>query len=135
MESSEGVQHQSLQLLPFTKESGVWLHALPISLCGLRTDHKTIRVGVCLRLGAPLCSPHQCCHCCTDVDSLATHGLSCQWSEGRNFHHAAINSIIQCSLKSAGVPSQLEPSGLLRSDGRCPDGISIALWKCGKCLI
>ena len=33
------------------------------------------------------------------------------------------------------VPSQLEPSGLLQSDGRCPDGISITPWKYGKCLV
>ena len=56
------------------------------------------------------------------------------WSEGCNFCHAAINSIIQHSLKSVRVPSQLEPSCKLSSDGWCPDGIPIVPW-CGKCLI
>ena len=56
-------------------------------------------------------------------------------ARGCNFRHAAINDIILHSLKSAGVPSQLEPSGLLRSDGKRPDGISIAPWKCGRCLV
>ena len=87
------------------KESGAWLHALPFSSCGLHMDDDTIHLEVWLRFGAPICYPHQCCHCWADVDRLATHGLSCRWSEGRNFHHAASNDIILRSLNSAGVPS------------------------------
>lgn len=34
-----------------------------------------------LRFGAPLCHPHQYCHCVTEVECLATHWLSCHWSE------------------------------------------------------
>ena len=30
----------------------------------------------------------------------------------------------------AHVPSRLEPSGLYRSDGKRPDGVSIVPWKC-----
>ena len=33
------------------------------------------------------------------------------------------------------MPSHLEPTGLYRSDGQCPDRISIIPWKCGKCLL
>ena len=38
-------------------------------------------------------------------------------------------------LSSAKVPSRLEPSGLYRSDGKRPDGITIVPWKNGKLLV
>ena len=31
-----------------------------------------------LHLGSPICKPHQCAHCEANVDSQATHGLSCR---------------------------------------------------------
>ena len=65
------------------KESGAWLNALPIASLGLRMDNDTIRIATGLRLGAPLCRPHSSHHCGDEVDSLATHGLSCWWSKGR----------------------------------------------------
>ena len=117
------------------RESGAWLNVLPISSLGLRMDDSTIRVAVGLRLGAPLCRPHQCQHCGAEVDCLATHGLSCRWSEGRHYRHAAINDIVHRSLTSAKIPARLEPSGLYRSDGKRPDGISVVPWKSGKLLV
>ena len=114
------------------KESGAWLNVLPISSLGLRMDDDTIRVAVGLRLGAPLCRPHTCHHCGAEVDSLATHGLSCRWSEGRYHRHAVMNDIVHRALASAKVPSRLEPSGLYRADGKRPDGITVVPWKCGK---
>ena len=65
----------------------------------------------------------------TVVLQWTTHGLSCLWSEGRHHRHAAINDILHRALSSAKVPSRLEPSGLYRSDGKCPDGITIMPWK------
>ena len=115
--------------------SGAWLNALPVSSLGLRMDNEVIRVAVGLRLGTPLCRPFSCCHCGCEVSHLATHGLSCRWSEGRHPRHAAINDIIQRTLTAAGVPSRLEPSGLYRSDGKRPDGISIVPWQSGKVLV
>ena len=117
------------------RESGAWLNVLPISSLGLRMDDSTIRVAVGLRLGAPLCRPHQCQHCGAEVDCVATHGLSCRWSEGRHHRHAAINDIVHRSLTSAKIPARLEPSGLYRSDGKRPDGISVVPWKSGKLLV
>ena len=80
------------------KESGAWLNAIPLSSCGLCMDNETIRVAIGLRLGAPLCHPHQCQHCGSEVgtefDELATHGLSCRSSEGHIPQHTAINDII-----------------------------------------
>ena len=117
------------------KESGAWLNALPVSSLGLRMDDNTIRVAVGLRLGSPLCRPHSCQHCGAEVDHLATHGLSCRKSEGRHHRHAALNDIIHRALSSAKVPSRLEPTGLLRSDGKRPDGVTLVPWECGKSLI
>ena len=34
--------------------SGDWLHALPLSTCGLRLDNEAVRVAVGLRLGTSL---------------------------------------------------------------------------------
>ena len=64
---------------------GAWLMAPPNSALGLHMD--TIRVAVGLHLGSAtcICRPHTCHHCGAKLDSLATHGLSCRWSEGR--HH------------------------------------------------
>ena len=55
---------------------------------------------------------------------MATHGLSCIKSKGRHPRHAAINSII--------LPSTLEPTGLIGSDGQRPDGVTIAPCKSGR---
>ena len=98
-------------------------------------DDETARVAVGLRLGTPLYRPHECSNCGTMVDDLATHGLSCRFSEGRHPRHAAVNCIIQRALTSAKVPSRLEPTGLYRSDGKRPDGCSILPWKSGKVLV
>ena len=98
-------------------------------------DDDSLRVAVGLRLGTPLCSPHQCQCCGEEVDVMGRHGLSCRRSEGRHHRHAAMNDIIHRALTSAHVPARLEPPGLMRSDGKCPDGASIVPWKSGKLLV
>ena len=117
------------------KESGAWLHALPISSLGLRMDDNTVRIAVGLRLGSTLCRPHDCQHCGAEVDHRATHGLSCKNSEGRHYRHGAINDIIHRALITASVPSRLEPSGLARTDGKRPDGVTMIPWQNGKPLV
>ena len=114
-----------------TREAGLWLNVFPITSLGLRMDDQTIRVAVGLHLGAPLCRPHTCHHCGTDVDDR----LSCRRSEGRHHRHAALNDILVHALSSAQVPSQLEPTGLDRGDGKRPDGATIIPWKSGKYLV
>ena len=46
-----------------------------------------------------------------------------------------IASIISRALTTAGIPSRLEPTGLLRTDGKRPDGMSLAPWSSGKLLV
>ena len=117
------------------KESGLWLNSLPVTSLGLRMDNLTIRIAIGLRLGLSLCRPHSCHHCGFEVTHLAVHGLSCRKSEGRHHRHASINDTIHRAMTAAKIPSRLEPTGLFRSDGKRPDGITIVPWQCGKLLV
>ena len=96
---------------------------------------QTVRVAVGLHLGTPLCSPHTCCHCGSEVDALATHGISCRRSQGRHHRHTALNNIINGWLGSANVPSHLEPSCLERADGKHPDRVTVVPLRSGKHLV
>ena len=49
--------------------------------------------------------------------------------------HHNINDLIYRGLIRAGVPSTKEPSGLSRTDGKRPDGLTLIPWQCGKSLI
>ena len=61
--------------------SGDWLHARPISSCGLRLEDEAIRVAVGLRLGVDLCHPHRC-PCGATVDGKGIHGFFCKTGSG-----------------------------------------------------
>ena len=45
-----------------------------------------------------------------------------------------LNDLIHRSLVKAGISATLEPVGLLRNDGKRPDGCTRISWKGGKCL-
>jgi hypothetical protein len=49
--------------------------------------------------------------------------------------HHFLNDLIWRGLTRAGIPSTKEPSGLSRSDGKRPDGLSLIPWQGGKSLI
>jgi len=87
-----------------------------------------------LRLGAKLCELH-ICPCETQVDALGLHSLSCRCSAGRISCHHNINDIIWRALTRAGVQSTKEPSGLSRTDGKRPDGLTLIPWSSGKCAL
>ena len=114
--------------------AGDWLLALPISACGLRLDNEDVRVAVGLRLGAAICAPHAC-PCGANVDTKGRHGLSCTQGFGRIARHNTLNDLIHRSLSKAGFPSIKEPPGLLRTDGRRPDGLSMIPWRAGRHLV
>jgi len=48
--------------------------------------------------------------------------------------HQALNDLIARSFSAADAPVTKEPSGLLRFDGKRPDGLSLVPWQCGKAL-
>jgi len=124
--------HRSRLLATRAAHSGDWLHAIPISSCGLRLNNEALRVAVGLRLGAELCQPYRCT-CGASVDSLGSHALSCKRNPGRSQRHHAMNDLIWRALSKAGFPSIKEPQGLLRTDGKRPDGLTLIPWRNGRC--
>lgn len=113
--------------------SGSFLHAIPITAVGTRMDDQSLRVAVALRLGAPICAEHQCV-CGASVDSSGTHGLSCPKTSGRIIRHNAVNEVIKRALRSAGIPSRLEPRNLFANSDLRPDGLTTTPWSRGKCV-
>ena len=133
--ASQPDEHNQARLLAAAApHSGDWLHVLPISSCGLRLDDDAIRVAIGLRLGANLCDPHVC-PCGTFVNSHGTHGLSCKRGSSKLTRHATINNLIHRALVRARIPSTMEPTGLSRSDGKRPDGLTLVPWSAGKSII
>ncbi|CAK1595074.1 unnamed protein product [Parnassius mnemosyne] len=123
------------RLLAVSKpESGYWLQAYPSPNTGTFINPDTLRIAVGLRLGAGICTGHNCVSCGTPVDRLGHHGLSCTSGAGRLSRHAALNDILRRALVSANVPVALEPQ-IVRSDGKRPDGMSLIPWKSGRALV
>jgi hypothetical protein len=124
--------HQARLLAAKSAHSGDWLHAIPISSCGLRLNNEAVRVAVGLRLGTELCQPYKC-SCGASVDTRGSHALSCRRNPGRSQRHHFVNDLIWRSLSKAGFPSIKEPQGLFRSDGKRPDGLTLIPWRDGRC--
>ena len=113
--------------------SSDWLHAFPISACGLHLDDEAVKVAIGFRLGSRICEPHTC-PCGSLVDATGIHSLSCRRSAGRASRHHNLNDILWRALTRANVPSIKEPAGLFRNDGKRPDGLTLIPWRGGKCV-
>ena len=85
----------------------------------------------CLRLGAPVISKCSCI-CGATNDNFGNHVLTCPNIRSRHTCHQTCNKVIKEALKSAGVPSTLEPRGNSRNDGKRPDGVSLLPWCRGR---
>jgi hypothetical protein len=111
--------------------SGDWLNALPSSNLGLEMTNDCFRISACLRFGAPVIT--ECfCICGASNDKFGNHALTCPSMRSRHTRHQTCNKVIQEALKSGGIPSSLEPRGLLRDDGKRPDGVSLLPWSRGR---
>ena len=113
--------------------SGIWLKAIPLTAVGLKLDDEAVRIAVGLRLGGNVCEVHTC-PCGAAVDSRGTHGLACKFSAGRHSRHSQLNDLVQRSLSRAQIPARKEPTGLCRSDGKRPDGVTLIPWSRGRCM-
>ena len=108
------------------EHSSDWLNAIPIPALGLKLDNTSFRIACGLRLGTPLCQPHSC-PCGMLVTALGRHGLSCKNTKGTHSRHSQANDLIKRALGSAQVPAIREPPGLVRSDFKRPDGLTVPL--------
>lgn len=115
------------------KESSAWLTVLPSRQIGSLLDDNTFRISIALRLGCDICIPHNC-KCGTKVNKNGTHGLSCKKSAGRHPCHSEINNILCRGLRSANIPSRLEPQ-IFRDSGKRADGVTLVPWYNGKMLV
>jgi len=103
--------------------SGSWLHAFPSAPLGLHLGNEEVRIAVGLRLGSHLVVLHSCV-CGVKAASDSLHGLSCRRSAGRLSRHAAVNNVFGQAIRGVNVPASLEPTGLVRGDGKRPDGVT-----------
>ena len=65
---------------------------------------------------------------------IGNHALLCPQIKSRFARHQMGNVAIRDSVKSACIPSTLEPVGLLRNNGPRPGGVTISPWVRGKSL-
>ena len=111
--------------------SGDWLLAAPIPAIGLKLSDETVRISVAHRLGCTACEPHTCV-CGKGVDARGLHGLACRMSTPRHQRHNQMNDIIWRAITRADMPAAKEPVGLIRQDGKRPDGVTLIPWARGK---
>jgi len=78
------LQQASFLAASSSSHSGDWLFALPIAFWGLRLglDDEAVRVAVGIRLGLPICVPHQC-QCGELVDAYGIHCFVCKRASGK----------------------------------------------------
>ena len=122
-------------LASVTPGSGSWMQSLPCTNLGLRLGREELRIAIGLRLGAPLVRAHRCAGCGAEVGQNGHHGLACRRSAGRHRRHALANDVIVRAIRSVDVHAELEPSRLLRDDGKRPDGATLDPWHRGKYLV
>ena len=96
-------------------------------------DDEVIRAAVALRLGIDPDSAHTC-RCGANVDPSGVHSIVCRHTPGRAARHHALNDCIFRALGAAGIPASKEPAGLVRTDGKRPDGCTLIPWCSGKAL-
>ena len=119
--------------------SGDWLFAIPSANCGLFLENEELRIAVGLRIGAPVCLPHDCIFG-GKVDALGHHCFICRKGNGKQVRHSLLNDAIWRSFGRAKIQAQKEPTGLCfsfrKNDGsianKRPDGASIVPWGRGR---
>ena len=106
-------------------DAGDWQNAIPVPSLGLKLENENFCIAVALRLGRVSING-------TLVERSATHGLDCRKIGCKHARHAEVNNIFHRALQSVRVLSHLEPTGLFREDGKCPDGATILPFEKGQ---
>lgn len=127
MASKTSNYHQAKIKAVTLPHSGDWLLSLPISACGLRFNDDDIHTATGLRLEVDLCAQHEC-FCGTLGTADGSLGFSCRLWHGWIARHTLINDIIWRDLIKSGFPATLEPAGLVRSDKKRPDHVTLSPW-------
>ena len=134
LESTSCPRDRARLLASRAPHSGDWMLAPPVTALGLRLSDEEVRIAVGVRLGTTLCEPHLCHHCREKVDASGLHGLVCRGGGGKQQRHSMINDVIWRAMGRAKIPSQKEPLGLSRENGKRPDGVTLIPWSRGRCL-
>ena len=69
------------------------------------------------------------------MNKFGRHGLSCKVAKGTHPRHSHANDLIKRALASGQVPAVREPPGLVRTDMKRPDGLTLFPWSNGRCLV
>jgi len=133
-ESKSDVTQKAQFLAASAPHSGDWLLTLPVVSCRLKLDDETVRVTAALRLGLNLGAPHTC-RCGATADALGQDSLVCKQPASRIARHQHLNDLMTRALVSAGVPATKEPVGLIRRDGKRPDGMTQIPLRSRKLLV
>ena len=116
-----------------SKHSGDWLHAIPISSCGHRLNDEAIRIEVGLHLGLDIYEPNTCV-CGAMVDVRGSHALSCKRSSGRFIRQQRNERHYTLFSYASQHSCYQEPAGLMRTDRKRSDGLTLIPWREGRCL-
>ena len=107
--------------------SGAWFQALPASSLGLRLGDDELRIAVGLRLGAPSSGPTRVIATNrsrkTDITTSLAGGRGVTYDTVLPMMSSRVHSEVPRSLIE--VPDALEPQGLLRRNGKRPDGATL----------
>jgi len=128
--NSQIIQYHRARLL--AAAAIVTINVVPISACGLRLKDEAVQVGVGLSFCAKICQPRHYI-CGFSVYTRGSHALFCKCNSGRSQPHHFINDLVWRALLKAGFPSIIEPNGLIRSDNKRSDGLTIIPWQDGRC--
>ena len=112
-----------------------WLDAIPIAPCGIHLDDEAIRVAVGLMLGCLLFESRTCrCGGCQSrcPRNVHMHTRACK-TLVEFFSITTLNDVIWRSFTRAGVSSMKESHGLLRDNGKRPNGLTLLPWQSGRC--
>ena len=105
---------------------------LPGICPGLSLTNDQFRIGCALRLSTPVSFAHACL-CGTNAYEHGSHALICKPIKSRFTRHQIANDVIRESLKRACIPSTLEPTDLMKNDGR-HDGVTMLPWSRGRSI-